>query len=134
MIPSFTGYLDEDFEIESEATKAYKMDLNGNRVMGFCDDVEALKQAVFRILQTERYQFIIYSWGYGIETIDLYGMPVTYVCPELERRIEEALMMDDRITEVTDFEFDLSQKGVVHVLFKVVSIYGEFEAEREVNI
>lgn len=134
MIPSTTGYLDEDFEIEIEPSKNYKMDLNGETVRGFCDGLEAMKQTVFRILQTERYAFTIYSWDYGIETMDLYGMPLSYVCPELERRITEALLMDDRITEVTDFEHDLTKKGVVHTSFRVVTIFGEFDSEREVDI
>ena len=136
MIPSVTGYLDEDIEVEIEPSKNYKMDLSegGDSVRGFCDKIEAMKQTVFRILQTERYAFTIYSNDYGIETMDLYGMPVTYVCPELERRITEALMMDDRIEDVTDFEFDTSTKRNVHVSFTVVTIFGDFQAEREVNI
>ena len=84
--------------------------------------------------ELEKYAFTIYSNDYGIETMDLYGMPVTYVCPELERRITEALMMDDRIEDVTDFEFDTSNKRNVHVSFTVVTIFGDFQAEREVNI
>lgn len=134
MIPSTTGFLNQDFEIEELPGKTYKMDLNRDSVRGFCDGLEAVKQAVFRILNTERYQYIIYSWNYGIETIDLYGQPVTYVCPELERRIEEALMTDSRIVKVTDFEHDTGIKGVVHTTFKVYTIYGDFAAEREVNI
>ena len=106
MIPSTVGFLAQDFEIEEQPSLTYKMDLNGDSVRGFVDEQEAMKQAIFRILNTERYQFIIYPWYYGIETIDLYGEPVTYVCPELERRITEALLIDTRIISVTDFEFD----------------------------
>ena len=134
MIPSTVGFLDQDFEIEEQPTKVYMIDLNSNTIRGFTDGLEAMKQTVFRILNTERYVFIIYPWWYGIETVDLYGMPVTYVCPELERRIEEALSMDSRITSVTDFEHDLSVKGVVHTSFTVHTIYGNLKAEREVNI
>lgn len=134
MIPSTVGFLDQDFEIEEQPSKTYKMDLNGNSVRGFCDGLEAVKQAVFRILNTERYQYIIYSWNYGIETLDLYGQPVTYVCPELERRIEEALTIDSRIIRVTDFEHDTSIKRVIHTTFQVYTIYGDFAAEKEVNI
>lgn len=134
MIPSTTGFLDQDFEIEELPSKNYKMDLNGNSVRGFCDSLEAMKQTVFRILSTERYQYIIYSWNYGIETLDLYGQPVTYVCPELERRIEEALLVDSRIVRVADFEHDTSVKGVVHTTFKVYTTFGDFAAEKEVNI
>ena len=94
MIPSTIGFLDQDFEIEEQPSKTYKMDLDGNSVRGFCDKLEAMKQTIFRILNTERYQYIIYSWDYGIETMDLYGEPVSWVCQELERRIKEALLMD----------------------------------------
>jgi len=134
MIPSTVGFLDQDFDIEVQPSKNYKMDLNGDSVRGFCDEIEAMKQTIFRILQTERYAYIIYSWNYGIETLDLYGMPVTYVCPELERRITEALLTDERITRVYDFEHDTSQKGVVHTTFKVDTIFGNVNAERTVNI
>lgn len=133
MIPSTVGFLDKDFEIEEQPSKVYKMDLDGNSIRSYCDRLDAMKQAVFRILNTERYQYIIYSWNYGIETLDLYGQPVTYVCPELERRIEEALLVDSRITSVTDFEHDVSVKKVVHTTFTVHTIYGDIAAEKEVN-
>ena len=81
-----------------------------------------------------RHQYIIYPWYYGIETLDLYGEPVTWVCPELERRISEALAVDERITGVTDFEFDLTVKGVVHAYFTVKTIYGDIKAEKGVKI
>lgn len=134
MIPSTVGFLAQDFEIEEQPSLTYKMDLNGDSVRGFVDEQEAMKQAIFRILSTERYQYIIYPWWYGIETIDLYGEPVTYVCPELERRITEALLTDTRINSVTDFEFDLEVKGVVHAMFTVNTIYGEIKADKGVNI
>ncbi len=134
MIPSTVGFLDQDFEIEEQPSKTYKMDLNGNSVQGFVDGQEAMKQMIFRTLSTERYQFIIYPWYYGIETFDLYGEPVTYVCPELERRITEALTVDTRATGVGDFEHDLSVKGVVHTSFTVHTIFGDIKAEKEVSI
>ena len=134
MIPSTVGFLAQDFVIEEQPSLTYKMDLNGDSVRGFVDEQEAMKQAIFRILSTERYQYIMYPWWYGIETIDLYGEPVTYVCPELERRITEALLTDTRINSVTDFEFDLEVKGVVHAMFTVNTIYGEIKADKGVNI
>lgn len=134
MIPSASGFLQRDFEIEEQPTKVHKMDLGDSSIRGFCDRLEAMKQTVFRILNTERYQYIIYPWYYGIETLDLYGEPVTYVCPELERRITEALLVDTRITSVTDFEFNLKAKGVVHAAFTVHTVYGAIRADKGVNI
>lgn len=134
MIPSTTGYLEEDFEIEEEPTLTYCMDIQNNRIRGYTDEQEAMKQAIFKILSTERYAYIMYSWDYGIETMDLYGEPLSYVCPELERRITEALLFDTRITDVTDFQFDLKKKKSVHVTFVVHTIFGDIKAEKEVNI
>ena len=134
MIPSIVGFLDQDFEIQEQPSKTYKMDFKENSIRGFVDGVEAVRQAVFRILNTERYQYLIYSWNYGIETLDLYGQPVTYVCPELERRITEALLADTRILRVADFEHDTSKKGVLYTTFTVSTIFGDFSTEKEVSI
>ena len=133
MIPSTSGFLTADLEVARQPTKTNKMDLEGTTTRGFTDDLEAMKQVVFKILNTERYVYPMYSWNYGIETMDLYGEPVSWVCPELQRRITEALVWDDRIDSVDDFTFDLSQKGVVHVSFVVHTIYGEIQTERTVN-
>lgn len=134
MIPSTSNLLNTDIEFVEQPTKTYRMDLDTEEhIGGYTDELEAMKQAVFKILNTERYQYIMYSWNYGIELVDLYGQSITYVCPELERRITEALMQDERIEDVTDFNFDLPKRGVVHVSFLVHTIFGTVEAERAVN-
>ncbi len=134
MIPSNVGFLDQDFEVTELPTKTYKMEIEGDHVRGYVDERDAMAQAVYRILNTERYQYVIYPWSYGIETWDLYGEPVNYVCAELPRRIEEALLVDTRILDVTDFEFDISKRGVVYTTFTVETIYGDIQAEKAVTI
>ena len=133
MIPSVTGFLEQDFEIETQPTNTYKMELESNLIRGYTDGQEAMKQAIFKILSTERYQYVMYSWNYGIELIDLYGEPVSYVCPELESRITEALTWDERIESVDNFEFDTSKKGEVLVTFTAHTIFGNVTAEKVVN-
>lgn len=110
------------------------MDFENERVIGNVEGLEAMKQAIFKILNTERYQYLVYSWNYGSEFQDLFGMPVTYVCPELERRITEALIWDKRIKEVTDFSFDTSKRGTVIASFTAHTIYGDITTEKAVNI
>ena len=134
MIPSTADFMLHDFRIETQPTHTYKMLLDRSLVRGYTDGIEAMKQAVYKILFTERYRYIIYSGSYGIELLDLFGQPVSYVCPELERRITEALTWDDRIDSVDDFRFDFPKKGVVHVAFTVHTVFGDFKAERGVNI
>lgn len=103
------------------------------QVRGSLDELEAMKQAVQKILQTERYRYAIYDWNYGVEFEELYGKNVTYVIPELKKRIEDALLADDRVTAVTDFSFQ-QEKGSVTVTVLVHTIFGEITAERTVDI
>ena len=133
MIPSTTAFLEQDFEITEQPTHTYKMNLESNLIRGYTDGQEAMKQAIYKILNTERYQYVMYSWNYGIELLDLYGEPVSYVCPELERRITEALTWDDRIQSVDNFEFNISKKGEILVTFTAHTVFGDVVAEKVVN-
>ncbi len=111
----------------------YKMNINDETIRNRVDDLEAIKQASYKILNTERYRYVIYSWGYGVELEDLFGKPLPYVYSELPRRIKEALLYDDRITDVTGFQLS-HQKGDVTAVFTVVTVAGDFETERTVKI
>ena len=133
MIPSTNTILSANLEVKTQPTKNYRMYLEQDIINGYCDGLEAMRQVIYKILNTERYQYIIYSWNYGIELLDLYGEPVTYVCPEAQRRITEALVQDDRIESVDNFEFDTSKKGTVKVTFTVHTIFGNVESEKVVN-
>lgn len=132
MIPQVNDGLVADFEEASPLpTKNYKLYPERNRCVGFTDEVEALEQAIFLMLQIERYDHIIYSWNFGIGLKDLFGKPLAYVLPEIKRRISECLTQDERITGVDQFSFDV-KKARIHVTFTVHSIYGEIEGEKEV--
>ena len=66
MIPSTVGILEEDFEMDEGESRTYRMAHKNKRIQGRVDGLEAVQQAAFKILNTERYQHIIYSWDYGI--------------------------------------------------------------------
>lgn len=133
MLPAVNDDLQKDFEIEEETSHTYKLDLDNLTIAGYVDDLEAMKQAIYLILNIERYEYLIYSWNYGIELNDLYGQPIPFVLPELKRRITEALVQDSRILGVDNFSFE-TNKGKVHATFTVHTIFGDVEAERVVNI
>lgn len=126
-----------DFDLELEETeeiqpsRTYK--ISGNKIQGFVDGLEALKQAIYKVLNTERYEYPIYSFDYGIELESLIGKDPIFVQVELQRRIRECLMQDDRITDVDNFKFELIGDEI-KCTFDVHSIYGEITASREVNI
>ncbi len=112
--------------------KSYRMKIADEKIVGNIDDLEAIAQACYKILNTERYQYVIYSWNYGIELRDLFGKPIPYVYSELPRRIREALLQDDRVQSVDDFDLSYS-KGDVLARFTVTTNIGTIDMEKEVN-
>lgn len=124
--------LNESIKIEEnyiEPTKTYK--IKDNRIVGFCDGIEALKQAIYLILNTERYEYLIYSDDYGSELKFLIGKDRDISESEYKRRIKEALIQDDRINNVDNFIFKYDGDNVL-IEFIVFSIYGEFSMDKEV--
>lgn len=116
----------------TEPSNTFFIDFEKGRISGFVDEREAVKQAIMLILNTERYKFLIYSWNYGVELEELIGTHPDIVEDEVERLISEALLQDDRITAVYDFEFSRN-KDTLLVSFKVDSIYGDIGIETEVR-
>lgn len=114
-------------------SKNHRMDINKELINGYNDLIDGVKQSVFKILNTERYNHYIYSKNYGVELESLFGQPISYVCPEIERRITEALIQDDRIVSVDSFSFDIKEKRKVNVTFIVNTIFGDFESVKEVR-
>lgn len=121
------------FEVPQRPSRTYGFNMDTGRVRGYVDGIEAVKQAIFLILSTERYQYPIYSFGYGVELADLLGQPIPYVLPEIKRRVTEALLMDDRITDVDGWEFE-TLRGKVRAIFTAHTIYGEIATETEVMV
>ncbi len=130
MVPENYGFEEKDLEMPS---KTYRLDLENGRVLGYADEISAMQQAVYKILRSERFESAIYSWNYGSELKNLSGKSAGYVYSELETRIKEALLQDDRINEVCDFSFSKG-KSFVSVLFTVKTVFGSFTEERTVNI
>lgn len=131
MIPKGTEDLKQGFEIIEQPSNTYRM--ADDVISGKVDGIEAMEQAIYKILNTERYDHAIYSWNYGIELEDLFGQPADYVCPELKRRITEALTQDSRIHSVDSFVFEVRKKRI-SVTFTAHTIFGDVTTERQVQI
>lgn len=132
MIPK-TSLTVNNIQTVTIPTNTYRIIIDKDRVSGETDGIEAMKQAVYLILSTERYAYPVYSWNYGVELKDLFGQPTTYVEAVLEYRIRDALMADERITDVRNFEFS-SQKNTVSTTFEVVTNQGNVQSTVEVTI
>jgi len=133
MIPETNIDIDLELEETEEIQPSRTYRISGNKIQGFVDGLEALKQAIYKVLNTERYEYPIYSFNYGIELENLLGKDPVYVQIELKRRIRECLLRDDRITEVDNFKFEVNGDEI-KCTFDVHSIFGSLTASREVTI
>lgn len=133
MIPSNNTLLTTDIEIVQQPTLTYKLDLDKKVIVGFCDGLDAMKQAIIKILDTERYDEIIYSWNYGTEMKTVYGEHWSYVCAIVQDIIIDALIQDDRIIDVKDFKFERLKNSLL-ISFTVETIFGDVDMDRRVNI
>lgn len=131
MIPQSNIDVELSLDESIETSRTYKM--VGDRIQGYIDGLEALKQAIYKVLNTERYEYPIYSFNYGVELESLLGKDPIYVQIELKRRIRECLFRDDRITEVDNFMFEVNGDEI-KCTFDVHSTFGNFTASREVTI
>jgi phage baseplate assembly protein W len=133
MIPisGLTSLKDIDEIIPKNRT--YKLNLLEGKIDGYIDGLSAIKQGVFKILETQRYQYLIYDFSYGSELNELIGKDSDYIQMEIRRRITEALITDDRIIDVTDFVFVNNRENMI-VTFRVISKEGSFESEVIINV
>lgn len=126
--------VNSDIELSEaiQPSKTYKIDFERGRIVGFCDDTEALKQAIYLILNTDRYEHVIYSFNYGNELKSLTTQDKDIIESEYKRLIKEALLQDDRITNVDNFIFSY-YKDSITIKFTVFSIFGDLQVEKVVN-
>ena len=133
ILPESGDFLKENARVAIYPSKTYAMRREAGTVVGMTDGLDAIEQAVYKALMTERSAYLAYSDNYGVELNDLIGMPTSYVLPELKRRITEALCWDTRIDSVDGFAFDV-EKGRVHARFTVHSTEGDRMGEIEVAV
>lgn len=142
MIPE-NSILEEDLDIDenedqlnlqSEPWKTFRIDLNTGHINGMIDEEEALKQAVMLMLNTHRYENVIYPWDYGLDLNDVIGKDMAYAMSMVKKRIKETLLQDDRIEDITDFEISQKSKEELLISFSLIEKKGnEIYIEGEVN-
>ncbi|NBD24316.1 DUF2634 domain-containing protein [Paenibacillus glycinis] len=124
MILPTGAVIDEAAGTEAQPSRTYKLDLAAGRIAGVIDELDAVRQAVYKILDTERFAHFIYSANYGSESNRSGDASI-----ELKRWLTEALLQDDRINEVSDFAFGIVGDAAT-VALTVHSIFGSATIER----
>lgn len=110
----------------------YKMDTG--RLIGKIDGLGAIRQAVEKLLCTERFEWVIYSENYGVELDRLIGTSMDFVKSDLERTISDAILSDDRIDKIINFRMQEVDRDTLVAMFDVISVEGIFTMEQEVKV
>lgn len=133
MLPkNYNDDLRQDFTVAEQPTLTYRLNFDGTPTSGKINGLEAMKQAIFLALHTERFTHAIFSWNYGAELRALYGEGMTpYLQARLQQTIEDALLQDDRILRVADFTFTARPHGAVLLTFTVFTTQGDVPTEFE---
>ena len=101
-------------------------DANGKHIL--LEGNEAIKIWCYKALKTERFMYLAYTHGFGIELYPFMAkvMGVFERKSELKRMITEALMVNPYILSVDSITFDEVDRGEdmdVHVV--MTTVYGE---------
>lgn len=115
-------------------SRTYRINWKTKRVEGYCDELEAMEQAVHNILLTDRFNYRIYSWEYGAETESLVGDGMAVALAEVERIVTEALLADARVLAVVDFTKEQTARDSLRVAFVVQTVFGAIPYERTVQV
>jgi phage baseplate assembly protein W len=119
----FADVTEED--VSPIPTRTYALDLDTGEIGGIIDGEDAIRQFIRKAVLTARFRFLIYDDEYGCELEDLIGQDVSFelLNSEIPRVITEALIYDDRVEDVTNF--DIQREGdKLFIAFTVVLTSG----------
>ena len=126
------GALPPTVEFTTQPSLTWYIDKDTNRIRGTCDGYEAVRQAVEIILNVQRFRWQIFSPYSGMDWRNLIGNDPGYVAAEVQRRIREALLMDDRVRDIRDYTYTI-QDDTLTASLTVVTVYGDIPQTVEVQ-
>jgi len=132
MIPQISGTIIEQIEFIPFPSFTYRLD--DDQIVGNADGIEAVQQAVYHILSTERYAYAIYDDNYGVELEKYIGRSFGYLEASIQNTLRDALLQDDRITDVTVTNIEKIKTDSALVEFTVICNRGTFGAEVNVSL
>lgn len=135
MIPKTVSNVSSEIVTAEMTNKTYKIDFNNNRIVKKVDGIEALKQAIYFIMNTVRYKHIIYSKNHGNELLNAIGLDYDLARAEVERYVKEAILADDRFREIQNYTTSKLSSDSVLVKFDVLTNLGStINVEQEVGV
>lgn len=122
-LPQGNGPISAGVEYRQLPSLTWSINKETNRIEGTTDRLSAVSQAADIIINTERFEWQIYKAFSGVRLNDLLGLESDFVAAELQRRIREALSMDDRISGISDYTATVDGDTMT-VSFRVLTVYG----------
>ena len=130
-LPTSSTGISENVQFEAQPTLTFYVDPISKKIKGTAQNFDVMQQAIEIMLSVERYKWQIYTSNFGMEFDGLIGEDPGYVASELQRRISDALSIDNRIIGIEDFEYTVDD-GVLTATLTVRTVYGNVDQQVEV--
>ena len=132
-LPEGNGINIQDVEFQSQPDLTWWRDPDTNRIAGTADGHKAVAQAVEVMLLVERFRWQIYKPFFGMEWEGMLGQNPGYAASQLQRRIREAVTIDDRVTGISGFAYTVSGDTMTAQV-TVNTVYGPLNQTVEVTL
>lgn len=109
----------------------YGLDLDRGRITGRVDGRAAVEQAIRKALVTPRFRCLIYDNQYGSEikqTVIAGDASPEYIATELPRLVKDALLVDTRVLDVSDFSCAFDDERA-ELRFTAKTVFGDIAVE-----
>lgn len=132
LFPDFpVSGITEDSQLPS---RTYRLDIEGGRIAGIVDNLDAVNQMIRKTLLTPRFDCYAYDDQYGSEIIKLMRTEAVtreYIASETESMLEDALLADSRIDRLSDISCEFLG-DTARVDFKAHTAFGVIDMKGEV--
>ena len=133
VLPTSSINISGGVSFQNQPSLSWYINKETNRIEGTVDGQAAVRQAVEIILNVERFRWQIYRPYSGMEWDGLIGQDPGYVGAELQRRVIDALTVDDRVTGISDYDYTVDGSSLSAV-FTVNTVYGSIAESVEVPL
>ncbi len=125
--------LPDGVQIMEEPSLTWGIDRETKRIQGEITGYNSVKQHVDAILHIERFRWQIYLPSSGMQWDGLIGQDPGYVAAEVQRRMLDALLMDDRVRGISNFEWTMDGEDF-RASVTVNTVYGDVQTDVEVTL
>ena len=122
-LPDIIGF-DTDIQLTSRPSRTWIIDRQTMQVAYMDEGLESVRQAVEIALNVERFRWQIYNTNFGNELNDLIGDDADYIKSEFQRMVDDALSVDDRVIDTSDYTFSVDGDSIT-ITFTVNTVFGQ---------